>query len=421
MNDFIKEIFDLHGLVIYSGKVDGKRIIIKAGKLSNGDRCPHCNTYTRKIHERGKYREFKHTSLGNRSVTILLKRRRFKCSSNSICGRSFIESIPKLGIKPWKRRTKSFNEFVLLALRDQSFKALDSKFNISYSVARKAMEDLVEPEELLWEEEIKEAERGSEKPIKLGIDEHHFKNRKMLTTISNLGKRKILSVLRDVRKTTLIRFLKNIPEQVGSRITEVCIDMHTGYRNALKEALPKAAIIIDHFHVIQYANQRIDEERKTIQVTLRENKSRYYKIPRYIFLKNREDLDEKEVKRLKSNLESHPTLKTLYFAKESLRSMYKLEERQEAKHQLNLLISTLRSFDDPYMVRYGNTLREFKEEILNYFLSRTTNAYAEGINNKFKLIQRISFGFRNIDVYVRKAVLSFIPLSVIHQLPNVAH
>jgi len=68
--------------------------------------------------------------------------------------------------------------------------------------------------------------------------------------------------------------------------------------------------------------------------------------------------------------------------------------------------------DDIELYLWGKTLIRYKEEILNYFVYRTTNAYTEGLHVRCKLVQRISCGFRNAEVYIRKALLVLLPLSV---------
>jgi len=40
---------------------------------------------------------------------------------------------------------------------------------------------------------------------------------------------------------------------------------------------------------------------------------------------------------------------------------------------------------------------------------RTTNAYTEGVHTKIKLLKRASYGLRNIEVYVKKMLLGFLP------------
>jgi transposase len=61
------------------------------------------------------------------------------------------------------------------------------------------------------------------------------------------------------------------------------------------------------------------------------------------------------------------------------------------------------------MVCWGRTLKRWKVYLLNYFEHRTTNAYTEGVHTKMKLLKRASYGLRNIEVYVKKMLLGFLP------------
>jgi transposase len=40
-----------------------------------------------------------------------------------------------------------------------------------------------------------------------------------------------------------------------------------------------------------------------------------------------------------------------------------------------------------------------REPILNYFHKRTTNGFTEGCPTKIKILKRVSYGLRDIDVY----------------------
>jgi transposase len=51
--------------------------------------------------------------------------------------------------------------------------------------------------------------------------------------------------------------------------------------------------------------------------------------------------------------------------------------------------------------------------ILNFFETGITNAYTEGVNTKLKLIKRTGFGFKNKEVYIKKALLAFTPFIIL--------
>lgn len=56
----------------------------------------------------------------------------------------------------------------------------------------------------------------------------------------------------------------------------------------------------------------------------------------------------------------------------------------------------------------GKYVAQMGREKLSYLENRTTKACAEGVQTEIKNFKRVSDGFRNAEVYVRKVVLSFI-------------
>ena len=65
------------------------------------------------------------------------------------------------------------------------------------------------------------------------------------------------------------------------------------------------------------------------------------------------------------------------------------------------------------LTKWANMLQCWKEEILNFFTTKITNAYTEGVNTKLKLIKRTGFGFKNKEVYIKKAILAFLPFLIL--------
>lgn len=54
------------------------------------------------------------------------------------------------------------------------------------------------------------------------------------------------------------------PQWCG-RIRLATLDPAAGYRRALEEHLPRATLVVDHFHCVKLANQAIDEVRRRVQ------------------------------------------------------------------------------------------------------------------------------------------------------------
>ena len=66
-----------------------------------------------------------------------------------------------------------------------------------------------------------------------------------------------------------------------------------------------------------------------------------------------------------------------------------------------------------YLNTLKNTFKKWKVPILNYFKYKTTNGFTEGCHTKIKMIKRVSYGFKNINNYIAKITLAFLPLSYI--------
>ncbi len=60
----------------------------------------------------------------------------------------------------------------------------------------------------------------------------------------------------------------------------------------------------------------------------------------------------------------------------------------------------------------ANTLTRWFDEILNYYLSKTTNAYTEGIHNHFERIKRNHFGIRNVERFCKRLLFCVLPMTI---------
>jgi hypothetical protein len=93
---------------------------------------------------------------------------------------------------------------------------------------------------------------------------------------------------------------------------------------------------------------------------------RKVQIPKKIFLIGGEKLSEEMKGKLNGLLEKYPSLKDFYWAKEKMRELYWQESKEEAAKVLDNIILNLKWADDGELIRWGNTLKHWREPILNY-------------------------------------------------------
>lgn len=393
MNNRILSIFGLQGLKVVRISEYYRKVFIYVTQTRKTANCPSCNKRSKTLHDLRKPSTIRHLKVGAKQTFLILRKRRFKCKS---CGKTFTERL-KCQDK-YQRRTKAVDEEVIEALRETSFRGVKRSLGVNYRAQVKLLKRTMKPFESSWKKEKKM------RFISIGIDEHSFSGHDMVTTITNLTTPSLKSILEDNRRKTLDLYLSNIPETIKDKITSVCIDMRRMYKYSVKKSLPNAKIVIDHFHVIYDANRRIDEERRITQNVKGKD------IPRKILLKNKENLTKPQEKLLSSIFKNYPDLKTYWFVKEELRTIYK-QDKREAEKKLTTLIVMMRKQKDRGLSQWADTLEYWQEEILNFHDYRITNAYTEGLHTKLKLVKRIGFGFKKKDVYIRKAALACLPIT----------
>jgi len=389
MKQDIKKLLGLQNIWVDSWQIKEEEFIVKIRSPRTNCMCPHCTNTAGRVHQY-KTRIIKHSIWQSRKVILHLKIRRFYCNH---CKKAFTEYISGFDKR---RTTENFRKLILKDLARSSLSYVNTINEISASVLYAVLHENHEKfKEINWEEQ-------GEKFV-LGIDEHSYRGRDLVLTATNITKKKLLMVGHDDRLATLAKFLQQTDKK---RISEVCIDMKMGYRKTIEKELPGAKITVDKFHVIAYANRNLDEVRSILVA------KQGFHVRRILF-KGKEKLNEKEKEKLETlfkRFEKFQSLYQAYFIKEKLRDFYRLKDKKEARKKLNTIIMFCENSQSKYMRVFGKTLFRWKENILNYFDNFQTNAFTEGVHTKIKMIKRVSFGFRNIDNYIAKVTLAFLPL-----------
>lgn len=357
--------------------------------------CPGCGKPTDRVHQRSRRPSpILWGFLNERRLWLVVQRRPLRCGP---CGRVFAQPLP--GVAPRQRVSVAAQVAVLAALSQQSFAGLRHSHRISYQRAQRLLLRLPVPW-CDWASLV-----GHEGPIALGVDEHSFRGTDLVITVTCLSTHRLVAILPNNRQATLRDFLRQLPQEVQERVTAVCTDLKPSYRSVIRRVLPQAVLVADHFHVIQDANRRLDETRRLEQaeakVTLR----------RWPLVKAPDHLTPRQQRQLVEMLERFPTLREQYLLKEDLRRLYTYPDATSATPHWQRLLLNAEAADDAATVLWARTLRRWDQEILGYFQQRITNGFTEGCHTKVKLLKRLGYGFRNVQVYIRKMLLGSTPRS----------
>ncbi len=368
--------------------------------------CPRCRKRTKTGYDNQPVRTILHTTIGLQLVFIHIAPRRFICLCTP--DKPFREKLP--GVSGARSTTERFDTELIQHLSGQAFSTVTDKLRLTYPSQRLRLAEAVDPLVPRWNLVSSLSE------IHLGLDGHHVFNKRFVETITEVKQGLPLGILPNNRKMTIKTVLSSCPSELKDRVKTVTVDMDDGTIIAIREVFSDVLIVIDHFHVIQDANRRLDEARRIEQEAINFERGKRgrgkIEIAGRFMRKAREHLTPQEQIALSALLDCYPRLKIWYEYKEQVRDVYNQADREEAKKMLSSIISFMLLSEDANLTLWGKSLKYYKEEILNYFVYRTTNAYTEGLNVRCKLVQRISSGFRNVDVYIRKAMLVLLPLSV---------
>ena len=348
--------------------------------------CPACGVRSSRKHSE-KAIEVRDLSCFGRDVYLVLPRRRFKCRA---CGKPFTERLSF--VEFGTRFTKRYEQYIYDQCIERSHAAVAKHEGVSDTVVRKIYDSYavacVDPQ-------------GRPKAIRvLGIDEISMRkgHRDFVCVITDIDRRRVIEVLDDRLKETLVAYFEALPRSVRNSIKYVSIDMWEGYYQAVTEALPKRVkVVVDRFHVMKNLNDALTKCRREIQRTMSKEDRDELKGLRWILVKNQDNLDKEEKAKLKQMYMKCPELKTCHKLKEDFRSIFEKEtSRAKAKAKLQAWKRRVRKTGLKSLEPFLTTLDNWEQWILNYFSSgKITNGAVEGINNKLKLIKRRAYGYRN--------------------------
>jgi len=310
--------------------------------------------------------------------------RRFQCEC---CGRTFTEELAF--VDSHRRQSGAFEKHIYHSCLGSSCKAVAVREGLSHATTRKIFNR--------WAALKEKASKIGGTRV-LGVDEISLKKRhkQFALVISDIDRKCILAVLPDREKKTLEAWIDRLDSKEQKSIRFVSMDMWAPYHQAARNKLPHAKVVVDRFHVMKQLNTRLTQLRTAYQKGLSPEKRSVMKGSRWLLVRNRSELSPLEEAQLTKILELYPELRTLYLLKEEFRCIFeKVHDRQKAERFLSAWILRARSTGDKYLAKFVTTLRNWWEEILNYFIERITNGFVEGLNGALRAMMRMAFGYRN--------------------------
>ena len=116
-----------------------------------------------------------------------------------------------------------------------------------------------------------------------------------------------------------------------------------------------------------------------------------------ILVKKQECYNKEDKKELEKLFNYSSLLKVAYRLTRQLTSLFNTHYRKTtAENKIHTWISTVQESDIHCFDKFIITLEKYTDEIVNYFVSRNTSGFVEGLNNKIKILKRRCYGIFNI-------------------------
>jgi transposase len=182
-------------------------------------------------------------------VTLVYEQRRVRCKRCGIRA----ELVPFADLKA--RVTRRLRQQIGLDCQSMPTSHAAIRHSVSWGKARRAEKGFL----LAWD-----AARPKRRSRYLGADEtQRGKGQHYWTVLSDLVHSEVIGLARDRDQAALTSLLTNsLDAHQRGAVQAMCTDMHQPYLAAIRETLPKAAVVFDKFHVLQHAADALDEVRR---------------------------------------------------------------------------------------------------------------------------------------------------------------
>lgn len=388
-----EEFLELPSIKVLKVENKGDRLIIEVECTNGSAECPRCGKQCNQVHSTHE-KLIKDLPILKKKCFIKVHHRRFYCKN---CDKTFMERLSWLA--PYEQYTDRYAEWVDEAGKEIDVKKAAKLLKESYKVVehivyyRKKDLELSPPDKL---------------PNKFGIDEFAYKKGKKDYGVVIGKKGQAIDVLPSRKEPVLRSYFSSIKKEVREKVEVVTMDMWNTFINLVEEFFPNASIVNDRFHVMKQMNKVLDKVRKSTQKQLSKEENKQLKGLRWILLKNKEDLDKKQLNLLDKAYSFSPTLHKVHLRKEEFQAIFeKNTDKAKAKKQLENWIIKASKIKHRSMSTFIKTLNKRKEYILNYFNHYDNNGFMEGIVNKIKTIKRQHYGMTNFGHFRQRILLSF--------------
>jgi len=448
MDDATTALFDLDEFTVVSvlrdddGDVRGGRDVVVQG-VEAEQACPSCGVFSGAVHAR-RTRRVKDVRHGRRGLRLFWDQRRWACRERACRRRTFAET--SVQIAAGRRLT--------LRLREDLEHAVSASTRSGADVAREHGVSWWSVDQALIAKAARMTPLAPPGVRRLGVDETRARAVRWL--LAEHGWRRSdpwMTSFVDLDPEHAGGLLGLAPGRSGASvqgwlalqspefrdgIEVVAVDPSAPFAAALRQALPAAELVVDHWHLDKLGTLMVTQVRQRVtQQTLghRGRKTDDGWAYRRLLLRGGRHLSDRQWARLKLLFATEdPTgeIAAAWAVKETLRQLLDalpatrgplvIDARRDARQltdadgtglrpyelrtRLHRFYTAAAAADIPEATRLASTVETWWPAVEAFLRLRVTNARTEGYNRKIKQIKRVACGFRDQKSYQRRIMLN---------------
>lgn len=339
---------------------------------------------------------WRHLNIFEHRCEITCRLPRGKCDK---CGHIFRIRPPWEGLS--KHFTKEFEAFALLLMREMP--------------VSKVAQMVGESDTRLWRMLFRQVgaaytENDFSQVCCIGVDEMSVrKGHDYISVFADLVKKRVLFATEGREGETWARFVETLEKYHGHRhaITQVSMDMSAAYQKGVRENCRNAQVVFDKFHVIQAANQAVDQVRRKevraggpgVWEALRKSQ--------WLWRKNPENLTLEQKERLAQIRNKNLMTAKAYQMRLVFQDIYRSADAATARRRFEVWCRWVRwaahicrSNLLASMVKVARMVEDHLSGILAHWKWGLTNAFLEGLTSVFSATKRKARGYRSTTHFI---------------------
>ena len=405
---------DVLGLEVEAQQVWPNRAVLFCRPTLPDDICPGCGGHGG-WHD-SFTRWFTHLPVGRAATKLQVRAPRYRCRS---CGKVWRHRLRTVA-KPRSKLTRTAVWWALqqVVLDHAAISAVAGVLQLAWGTVHDAVAEL--GQEVL----IDHPERLDGVRV-VGVDEHCWRHTrlgdKFVTVVIDLtavrdgtGRARLLDLVEGRSKQVFKTWLESQTPEFRAGVEIVAMDGFAGFKSATAEAVPDATAVMDPFHVVALAGDKMNQTRQRVQRELTGGRGRrddpLYKA-RQLLHTGIGLLTERQNTRLDAlfAVEDHAEVEVTWSVYQNIIAAYRNPDRTAGRTALSGLIDSIKTGVPKgleELAQLGRTLHKRRADILAFFdHPGTSNGPTEAINGRLEHLRGIALGFRNLANYRLRSLL----------------